>query len=195
MMKAKTAWQFQALLSAALLMGLGACGNSGTQAGGQRGKTAPILLDSSQSATQVSTQSPVTLRVSARDDESPSLSFSWTATVGTWEPRRTRPPPARSSGSPPACTPAGTAAEITATITNRDNLSTSKMFAVAVAACPIFTAVMAGGSHTVALSQDGSVWTWGDNSRGPAGRWDGHASVHAWAGARAHGSHGPGSRN
>jgi len=120
------AWSFQALVRAALVVGLWSCGQDTAPPkpdGGGVDTTAPILVDSMQSATQVQVQSPVTFHVSARDDESPQLSFSWTATLGLLGSPAQTSTSSEITWTSPSCVPAGTAVEIKVTITNSSSAS------------------------------------------------------------------------
>ena len=86
MRKARTAGDFQALLTVVLVAGFLGCGEprqEPTPDGETADTKAPTLVDSSQSATEVRVRGPVTFRVNARDEESPTLRFSWTASLGT----------------------------------------------------------------------------------------------------------------
>ena len=56
------------------------------------------------------------------------------------------------------------------TVTNRSEASISQSFTVTlVQACPTFTALVAGGGHTLALRNDGTVWAWGGTEQGQTG--------------------------
>jgi alpha-tubulin suppressor-like RCC1 family protein len=64
--------------------------------------------------------------------------------------------------------PAGTAASVTVTVTNRSDISVSRTFKVSANPCPLPT-VVAGLYHTVALRGEGTLWAWGANAYGQLG--------------------------
>src|SRR3954468_4767834 len=48
-------------------------------------------------------------------------------------------------------------------------LAGATAFALTIPSTPATGAIAAGGSHTVALKNDGTVWTWGYNQNGQLG--------------------------
>ncbi|AFE04907.1 hypothetical protein COCOR_02899 [Corallococcus coralloides DSM 2259] len=185
MSRTTMAWRLQALLTTVVWFSVLACAGSDPDGadpcqrnpsqcvpdgGGNPGPdvTPPTLTDSSQSATQVLVQRPVTFRVKAHDEESPQLRFSWTANVGTLGSPSHTGTSSEVIWTSPSCVPTGTVATVTVTVANSGDASVSKTFTVDANACPKPT-VVAGGSHTVALRGDGTVWGWGSNGNGQLG--------------------------
>ncbi len=130
--------------------------------------TPPTLIQSSQSASGGLAGAAVTLSVTARDDESPQLRFTWTVTAGALGVPSSTGNTSQVVWTAPVCIPRGTVASVTVTVTNSSNASVSTTFSLSSFACPAPT-VVTGRWHSLALRADGTVWAWGYNAQGQAG--------------------------
>jgi hypothetical protein len=132
----------------------------------------PDITETFQSATSTSANGTVTFRVKAVDPQGSALGFSWASNVGTRGTPSTTADFSEVVWTAPACVPSGTAATLTATVTNALGLSATTAFTVSgLPTCGTASAqtLAAGGNHTVRLKQDGTVWAWGYNGLGQLG--------------------------
>jgi hypothetical protein len=136
--------------------------------GGIPDKTAPIVLQHSQSATQVMADDTVTFGVTVQGEETGQRAFVWTASAGTLEEPSNTGTTSQVSWKAPPCVPKGTLVTVSVTVTNDEGLSTSQSFTLTPNSCPT-PAAAAGDMHSLALRGDGSVWAWGDNANGQLG--------------------------
>jgi Regulator of chromosome condensation (RCC1) repeat len=126
------------------------------------------ITESSQSSTQVMASDVVFFNVTAQDAETHELTFTWEASTGTLEPPSNTGTSSSVRWRAPLCVPAGSPVTITVTISDDGAHSISKLFTLTANPCPIPT-VAGGVSHSLALRSDGTVWAWGDNSKGQLG--------------------------
>jgi alpha-tubulin suppressor-like RCC1 family protein len=130
--------------------------------------TAPVITKSSQSATEVEARGVVLLSVTAQDKETSPLSFSWASTHGRLGEPKNTDSTSEIVWTAPGCVPSGQRAEATVTVSDGITESVSKTFTLSTEPCRII-AVGAGGSHSLALRNDGTVWAWGSNGSGQLG--------------------------
>lgn len=172
-MKMRRIWGLQLLLAPVLLISLSSCSDPADPVPEERpvDTTAPVIIASSQSATQMQPHGSVTFGVTAQDEETSRLHFSWTANVGAFGDASNTGTTSEIIWDAPFCVPAGTVVTITVTVTNSADLSVSKSFTLSAGPCPALTvtSVKAGSHFTLALRIDGTVWGWGFNEKNQLG--------------------------
>ncbi|MBN8472036.1 RCC1 repeat-containing protein [Corallococcus exiguus] len=134
----------------------------------------PEIVETFQSVTTIPAGGGnVGFRVRARDPQGGALSFTWTTSSGTLSTPTNTAATSEILWTAPSCVPTGTTATVTMTATNALGLSTSFAFTLQGATpCPTVFPILqlaAGGAFSVALKQDGTVWTWGQNTYGQLG--------------------------
>lgn len=157
-------------LVAGLWMGMG-CGPDASQ-------LAPVFAEHFQSATETRGGGSVTVRVKAEDPRGGALSFSWEAQDGSLSTPVSDSHGSEVTWTAPACARVESLPTLIATATNTQGLSTSFTFTLKeVPFCTpsSFKAVSAGEYHTLAVDEQGRVWSWGYNASGQLG--DGTTAV------------------
>ena len=90
----------------------------------------PAFTNAYQSATAASPGQTVTFDVTALDPQSSSMTFTWSADVGTLATAQTTATTSRIAWTAPACAQSGTPPTLTAVVTNAYGLSASQPFSV-----------------------------------------------------------------
>jgi len=142
---------------------------------GEEAPNTPLtLLEGTQSATRIQALETVTLRVTARDAGSRSLRFSWEASAGTLGSPSETATTSEVTWTAPACSARGTGdATVSGGGNSHGQLGDGTILQRSTPAqVPELTGVTAlavGGSHCLALRQDGTVWAGGYNLHGQLG--------------------------
>ncbi|AKJ01863.1 BNR repeat domain protein [Archangium gephyra] len=132
----------------------------------------PDITETFQSAASTSANGLVSFRVKAVDPQSSAMSFSWAATTGTIGTPTITADSSQVVWTAPACVPSGVTPSVALTVTNALGLSASYAFSVSVnQTCAVSTVLKlaSGGTYSLALKQDGSLWAWGANNQGQLG--------------------------
>ncbi|WP_242592715.1 RCC1 domain-containing protein [Corallococcus exiguus] len=138
------------------------------------GRFPPEVVEASQSVASVPAMGgTVVFRVRAKDPRgSSALSFAWATSTGTLGTATSAATTSEVLWTAPACVPAGSTSSVTATVTNAIGLSTSYAFSLQGGTACVVSAgarLVAGGVHSLAAKQDGTVWAWGYNFSGQLG--------------------------
>ncbi|NOK38262.1 kelch-like protein [Corallococcus exercitus] len=133
----------------------------------------PELVETFQSvASAPAAGGTVVFRAKAKDPQGSALTFIWSTSTGTLGTATSTASTSEVLWTAPSCVPSGTSASVTATVTNALGLSASYAFALqggVPCSASSGSRLSAGHEHSLALKQDGTVWAWGDNSRGQLG--------------------------
>ncbi|RYZ43260.1 MAG: kelch-like protein [Myxococcaceae bacterium] len=133
----------------------------------------PEIVETFQSVASVPTDGgTVVFRVRAADPQGSTLSFAWATSTGTLGTAMNTATTSEVLWTAPSCVPPGPPPTVTATVTNALGLSASHAFSLqgdTVCAVGTTARLAGGGSHTLALKQDGTVWAWGYNGIGQLG--------------------------
>ncbi|WP_147446540.1 Ig-like domain-containing protein [Corallococcus sp. CA047B] len=149
---------------------LGVCVGPSTQA-----RFPPEVVETFQSVVSVPAEGgTVVFRVRAKDPQDSALTFAWATNVGALGAASSGGVTSEVLWTAPSCIPEGTTPAVTVSVTNALGLSSSASFGLqggTVCTAPSGRVIRIAGSYysTMALKQDGTVWTWGRNNFGNLG--------------------------